>query len=176
MNESRSTHNRKESAGTRGFTIIEIAIVLLILAILTTLAVTAYTRYIDQTRVKQAIANIRVLEQAIKAFELENTRLPNSLDELAPIPFLDEQGKTIKQSPPFLDPYGNAFRYLNFANESSGWPNCRRDGADKPLSLDYDLYSMGADGVTAKKLNNPKSLDDILRARSGAFVDLAAKY
>ncbi len=65
---------------------------------------------------------------------------------------------------------------MNFANEPSGWPNCRRDGVDKPLSLDYDLYSMGADGVTQKKLNHAKSQDDIVRARSGKFVDLASKY
>jgi hypothetical protein len=35
---------------------------------------------------------------------------------------------------------------------------------------------MGADGVSNKRLTNPRSLDDIVRARSGKFLDLASKY
>jgi len=148
----------------------------MVIGILATIAVTAYTNHIDRSFVKLSIRNIRILEQSIKAFEFENLRLPNGLNEMGPVELLDANGNSITQSAPFLDPYGNPFRYLNFANEPSGWPNCRRDGVDKPLSLDYDLYSMGADGVTQKKLNQGQSLDDIVRARSGKFVDLATKY
>jgi type II secretion system protein G len=167
---------RRKRSGGRGFTIIEICIVLAIIGILAAIAVPAYRNYVDRSLVKLCIKNIRLLENAIKIYELENMRLPNSLNELGPVEFLNQNGNSIRQSPPFLDPYGNPFQYLNFANEPPGWPNCRRDGVDKPLSLDYDLYSMGADGVTHNKLNHSKSLDDIVRARSGAFVDLASKY
>ena len=166
----------KGSPDNRGFTIVEIVLSLVIIGILATIAIPAYNNYIDQLLVKQAIANIRILEQAIKTFEFENMRLPNNLNELGPVELLGANGNSVTQSPPFLDPYGNAYRYLNFANEPGGWPNCRRDGVDKPLSLDYDLYSMGADGLTQKKLNHVNSLDDIVRARSGKFVDLASKY
>jgi general secretion pathway protein G len=166
---------RKRPAG-RGFTIIEICIVLAIIGILAAIAVPAYRNYANRNLVSLCIRNIRLLENAIKTFELENMRLPNSLNELGPVELLNPNGNSIRQSPPFLDPYGNPFRYLNFANEPPGWPNCRTDGVDKPLSLDYDLYSMGADGLTQKKLTQSRSLDDIVRARSGAFVDLATKY
>jgi general secretion pathway protein G len=166
----------RERPGGRGFTIIEICIVLAIIGILAAIAVPAYKNYVDRNLVKLCIRNIRLLENAIKIYEMEHMRLPNTLNELGPVEFLNQNGNSIRQSPPFLDPYGNAFQYLNFANEPPGWPDCRRDGVDKPLSLDYDLYSMGADGVTNKKLNHANSLDDIVRARSGAFVDLASKY
>jgi general secretion pathway protein G len=147
-----------------------------IIGIVAAIATTAYTKFVDRSLVKLSIRNIRILEQSIKEFEFDNMRLPNSLNELGPVEFLGANGDSVTQSPPFLDPYGNAYRYLNFANEPGGWPNCRRDGVDKPLSLDYDLYSMGADGVTQVKLDHNRSLDDIVRARSGKFVDLATKY
>jgi general secretion pathway protein G len=96
---------------------------------------------------------------------------------MGPVSFLNAKGETITQSPPFLDPWNSPFQYLNLANDNPpAYPNARRDGHDKPLSLDYDLYSMGADGLTAKKLDHAKSLDDIVRARSGAFVNLASMY
>jgi general secretion pathway protein G len=167
---------RKGSPDKRGFTVVEIVISLMIVGILAAIAIPAYTKYVDRSRVKLTIKNIRILEQGIKAFEFEHMRLPNSLNELGPVQMLGANGNSVTQSPPFLDPYGNAYRYLNFANEPAGWPNCRTDQVDKPLSLDYDLYSMGADGVTQKKLNHSQSLDDIVRARSGKFVDLASKY
>jgi prepilin-type N-terminal cleavage/methylation domain-containing protein len=166
----------KGSTGRRGFTIVELALALVIVGILAVVAIPAYTKLINRSGNSLAIRNIRLLEQAIKTYELDHLRLPNSLGDLGPVSFLDTEGRTVTQSPPFLDPWNRPFRYLNLANEPPGMPNARRDGHDKPLSLDYDLYSMGADGVTQKKLDHSNSLDDIVRARSGAFVDLASKY
>src|SRR3546814_2125030 len=45
-----------------------------------------------------------------------------------------------------------------------------------PLNSDFDLYSMGKDGVTKSQITNKDSLDDVLRANDGAFVDLAANF
>ncbi|NNG48049.1 MAG: prepilin-type N-terminal cleavage/methylation domain-containing protein, partial [Deltaproteobacteria bacterium] len=131
---------RKKSTGNGGFTFVEIVISLFIIGILTAIAIPAYTNYVDRSLVKLSIKNIRILEQSIKAFEFDNMRLPNGLNELGPVEMLGVNGDSVTQSSPFLDPYGNAFRYLNFANEPPGWPNCRTDQVDKPLSLDYDLY------------------------------------
>ena len=126
---------------------------------------------------KLTIRNVRILEQAIKAFELENMPLPNNLNELGPVEMLGANGNSVTQSPPFPDPWGNAYRYMNLRNDSPpAYPNARRDKGNKPLSLDYDLYSMGANGITAKPVTSDEGGDDIVRANSGAYVGLGANY
>ncbi len=167
---------RKRSA-CEGFTLVEVVIVLVISIILAAIAIPAYNNYIDRSRENLSIKNIRLMEFAIKEFELENMRLPNDLNELGPISFLDSNGKTITQSYPFLDPWGNAYRYLNLTTDSPpAYPNARRDAGNKPLSLDYDLYSMGANGVTAKPVSSTEGGDDIVRADSGRYIGLGANY
>ena len=42
--------------------------------------------------------------------------------------------------------------------------------------MSHDLYSMGADGQTAKQVNAKVSLDDIIRANNGSFVGLGADF
>lgn len=45
-----------------------------------------------------------------------------------------------------------------------------------PLNSDFDLYSMGKDGNTAKPITAKISQDDIIRANDGGFVGLARRY
>jgi len=52
----------------------------------------------------------------------------------------------------------------------------RRDRYLFPLNTDYDLFSLGPDGLTATALNNPQSLDDVIRANNGGFFGVAADY
>ena len=158
---------RRKRSGGRGFTIIEVAITVAIIGIMAVIAGSFYQSYIFRSRINLAISHIRLLEQAIAIYQFENATLPDNLSQVKPAP---------TETLPSLDPWSNPYQYLNLGTEPPGMPNARRDGKDKPLSLDYDLYSMGADGVTHKKLNHAKSLDDVVRARTGAFVDLASKY
>lgn len=52
----------------------------------------------------------------------------------------------------------------------------RKDRKLNPLNSDFDLYSLGKDGLSKPQLTNRDSLDDIVRANDGAFVGLAANY
>jgi general secretion pathway protein G len=168
----------RDPTGNGGFTLVEITIVLGIFAILATLAATAYTAYTVRNRVDLCIRNIRLFEFRIKEYQLEHYgALPDSIDDLGVVPLLDTNGGTKQTAAPYLDPWGNPYRYMNLANDSPpAYPNARRDKNNKPLSSDFDLYSMGADGKTAKPVNHGMGADDIIRANDGRYVGLGAVY
>jgi len=90
-------------------------------------------------------------------------RFPGSLADLNP-------------APP-LDPWGHAYQYLGI--DVVPPPNTgalRRDKNLNPLNSDYDLYSMGPDGLTQKQLTAAKDRDDIVRAGNGGFIGLASEH
>lgn len=143
----------------RGFTIIEVALVLAIVAILGAIAIPKYLNCLQKNKISEAIADIRVLQTKIKIYEAENV-LPNTLDAVP--------------GGPFLDPWGNPYRYLNIATGSPGF--IRKDKNLHPLNTDFDLYSMGPDGKTAAQVNSTFGKDDIIRANDGAYIGEASKY
>ncbi len=57
-----------------------------------------------------------------------------------------------------------------------GKGKARKDRKLNPLNSDFDLYSLGKNGVSKTQLTNKDSLDDVVRANDGAFVGLAADY
>jgi general secretion pathway protein G len=52
----------------------------------------------------------------------------------------------------------------------------RKDHALNPINSDYDLYSLGKNGVSKKQISQKDSVDDIIRARDGGFIGLAADF
>lgn len=52
----------------------------------------------------------------------------------------------------------------------------RVNGNNNPINSDFDLYSMGRDGVTHNRINQTKSLDDIIRGKQGGFIGPVSKY
>lgn len=52
----------------------------------------------------------------------------------------------------------------------------RRDGPGLPLNSDYDLFSLGPNGLSEISLTSQLSLDDVIRARNGNFFGLASEY
>ena len=76
------------------------------------------------------------------------------------------------------DPWGNPYQYLwlrgNPAPALKG--ERRRDKSMNPVNTDYDLYSLGADGLTAPQFVAGEALDDVVRANDGDFLGLAGDH
>jgi len=68
----------------KGFTLIEMLIVVSIIAILITIAVASYNAAIEKTKEVVCISNIRTIQRAVTYYEILNTDPPPSLKDLQP--------------------------------------------------------------------------------------------
>ncbi len=125
--------------GQRGFTIIEIMVVIVIIAILAAIIAPRLIGRVDESRVTEGKVQIRNFETALKMYKLDNSTYPTTSQGLAalvlkpktnPIPRKWHKGGYLEKRSIPSDPWGNPFLYL-----SPG------------LHGDYDLLSYGADGV-----------------------------
>jgi general secretion pathway protein G len=146
-----------------GFTLVELITAMAIIAILAAIAIPSYGAYINKARISVAISDMRMLEIKINAYRSDMGYLPATLNDIG--------------SGALLDPWKHPYVYLNIEDGGvKGKGKLRRDRKINPLNTDYDLYSVGADGDSKTQLNAKESLDDIVRARDGAFLDLAEKF
>ena len=60
----------------KGFTLIELAVVLAIIAILAAILTPLVTNYIDQARVTRAQADVRTIADAVKLYQRDTGRYP----------------------------------------------------------------------------------------------------
>ncbi len=156
----RARHLIGRLAGSnRGLTLIELLVVMAVIAILATIALVLYYNFTYQAQIARAVADVANISSEISTFHMMNERLPNDLAEV-------NRGT-------FLDPWGNPYEYLDITL-GAGKP--RRDGKLKPINSDFDLYSKGRDGDSKEKLDSKESLDDIVRAFDGQFINLASKF
>jgi len=149
----------------RGFTLIELFIVIAIIGTLSAIAVPNYLRYKNEAMIAVAVTDIRMIEKQIALFVFDNDgQLPGSLSNLTTISNVN-------------DPWGNPYQYLRI---NGGLPSAkgqaRKDQFMVPVNTDYDLYSMGADGRTQTPFTAALARDDIVRANDGGYVGLASDY
>ena len=145
----------------RGFTLVEILIVLAIAGFAIAIVVPGVSRYIERSRVLESVVDIGTMSTKIKQYEASTGALPATLADVG------YGGKT--------DPWGNAYEYINLVT-ASGNGQARKDKKLAPLNSDFDLYSIGGDKETSSQLSNAKSRDDVVRARNGGFIGLAADF
>ena len=142
-----------------GFTLVELLGVVAVIGILAAIGVTSSRGVIERGRNGQAIAEIMAIDVQIQGFRSAYDSLPVSLAGI---------GKA-----GVLDPWGNPYEYGRISDLVG---HTRKDRFLHPLNSDFDLYSMGADGLSAPAITSVDSLDDLLRANDGHFVGLATAY
>jgi general secretion pathway protein G len=149
-----------------GFTVVELVIAVLIVGILSAIAIPNYLRYLEKSKEDIAISDINTIAWKLKAIMAEDpTALPPDLATI-------NTGNIL----PLIDPWGNPYQYLPLYGRPGNLPNARRDHNLVPINSDFDLYSMGPDGQSAKPLTAIRSRDDIIRANDGAFLGKASTY
>lgn len=144
-----------------GFTLLEIVIVIVIVGLVAAFAWPAYEGYIERSRIAETTARLTEMQKTIRDYEIAKGALPDGLDDVG----LAER----------RDAWGRPYEYLNLRN-MKGTGKARKDKGLKPLNSDFDLYSVGADGLSDASLAKPESRDDVLRARDGRFVGLASVF
>jgi general secretion pathway protein G len=144
----------------RGFTLVEIALVVAILGVLAALASSGWRGYRERALKASAITTMRSISSAIDAFAAAAGRHPTDLAEIG----MDS----------LLDPWHRPFQYTNLAITPKGkW---RKDRFLVPINSTYDLWSMGPDGKSVPPLTAKASRDDIVRANDGTFYGWASDY
>jgi general secretion pathway protein G len=120
----------------RGFTLIEIMVVIVILGILAALVVPRIIERPDEARVVAAKNDIAAIMAALKLYRLDNQRYPTTEQGLAalvirpttpPAPPNWKPNGYLERLP--KDPWGNPYQYLN-----------------PGLHGEIDVFSYGADG------------------------------
>lgn len=145
----------------RGLTLVELVVAIAIFGILVALAYASYAESIERSRRTQAIAEIGNIQLAVLRFQSSGGELPDSLADI------DPKG--------FTDPWGRPYYYTNL-DLKKGKGDSRKDHKLNPINSDFDLFSAGKNGTFKPQISQKDSLDDIIRARDGAFIGLAEDF
>ena len=134
-------------------------VAVVVVLIVGSFAIPAFNGYLERARVARAVSEIGTMSLRLHQWQRSGHTLPQNLAEA---------GITT------VDPWGRPYVYLRAADASRS--HLRKDGDLVPLNSDFDLYSLGPDGVSALALPAAPSRDDVVRAANGAFIGVAANY
>ena len=132
-----------------------------IAALIAAIALPSYISYKQRAYVAAATMDIMTIATAINRYNTLNNSPP---PDLATIGF-----------DTLLDPWGRPYVYLSFTG-LNGNGQMRKDKNLVPLNTQYDLYSVGADGLSRPPLTVPVSKDDVILANDGNYIGLASNY
>ncbi len=158
-----NSQSLKWNSGAKAFSLIELMVVIAIVSILAAIAVPSFAAYRERAMVAVCITDIGTIAKEISAFSIDNDRLPETLAEAG------WGGK--------MDPWGNPYQYLKIDGAAKSVKGkARKDRFLVPINTDFDLYSMGPDGLSVGPLTAPQSQDDIIRASDGSFIGRASHF
>jgi general secretion pathway protein G len=117
----------------RGFTLLELMVVLLILALIATIAAPQVTKHLRKAKIETARIQVDALSAAVDSFNIDTGRFPTNEEALKalverPAGLATWDGPYIKKKESLIDPWGEPYQYRI------------------PGKLgEYDVYSLGAD-------------------------------
>jgi len=132
---------------SRGFTLIEIMVVITILGVLAALIVPRVVGRTDDAKIAAAKQDIASIMQALKLYRLDNGRYPTTDQGLQslitkpttePMPSNWKQGGYLERSSVPSDPWGETYKFLN--------PGVRGE---------VDVFSLGRDRANGGDPNTP---------------------
>lgn len=145
----------------RGFSLVELVVVMVIVIILATIAIPTFSFMKDRAQNYSCFGEIRTIEKEVTSYQVDMGVPPNSLNDLG-------RGA-------ILDPWKRPYQYENL---SGGLGTPYEDPLGDDLNTDYDLYSLGKDGSSTKSLTigNPSTDDDIIRGRDGIYIGFGSDF
>lgn len=182
---------QKNISQQSGITLLELIVATAIISVISMISVSAYSGYIETTKVSQAVSQIRALSFLIDDYAQEYGEYPETLRDVG--------NENLK------DPWGNPYVYFNLKtsnndNDNDGHGNEHSDGHDSghdnehggddgtnigaarkdgnlvPINTNYDLCSFGKDGESKAPLRAKDSHDDIIYANDGSYIGIASEF